>query len=54
MLNLVYIWWDDTYWSKVLFTTIPTLARYLKIKVPDVDLLIGNFNKLKNFFKNLF
>ena len=38
MMDLVYIWYDDSYWSKVLFTTIPTPACDLKIKVTDLEL----------------
>ena len=48
MMDLVYIWYDDRYWSKVLFTTIPIPTHYLKVKVTD-------FSRLKRiFFKNLF
>ena len=33
-----WTWYDDTYWSKVLFTTILTLAHDLKFKVSDLEL----------------
>ena len=37
-VDLVYIWYDDRYWSKVLFTTIPIPAHDLKVKVTDLEL----------------
>ena len=47
MLDLIYIWYDDRYWSKVLFTTIPTPACDLKVKVTTV----GNFSKFNSAVK---
>ena len=37
--DLVYIWYDDRYWSKILFSTIPTPMHDLKVKVTDLKLL---------------
>ena len=34
-MDLVYIWYDDRYWSKILFSTIPTPMYDLKVKVTD-------------------
>ena len=31
-MDLVYIWYDDRYWSKILFSTIPTPMHDLKVK----------------------
>ena len=39
MMDMVHIWYDDRYWSKVLFSTIPTPACGLKIKVVELQLL---------------
>ena len=38
-MDLVYIWYDDRYWSKILFSTIPTLMHDLRVKVTDLELL---------------
>ena len=37
-MELVYIWYEDIYWSEVLFTTILTPACDLKVKVADLVL----------------
>ena len=39
LMDLVYIWYDDRYWSKILFSTIPTPMHDLKVKVTDLELL---------------
>ena len=39
LIDLVYIWYDDRYWSKILFSTIPTPMHDLKVKVTDLELL---------------
>ena len=39
LMDLVYIWYDDRYWSKILFSTIPTPMHDLKVKVMDLELL---------------
>ena len=36
LMNLVYIWYDDRYWSKVLFIAVPIPIHDLKVKVTDV------------------
>ena len=42
-MDLVYIWYDDRYWSKILFSTIPIPIPIpmhdLKVKVTDLELL---------------
>ena len=40
-MDLVYIWYDDRYWPKILFCTmmIPTPMHDLKVKVTDLELL---------------
>ena len=35
LMDLVYIWYDDRYWSKILFSTIPIPMHDLKVKVTD-------------------
>ena len=37
-MDLVYIWYDDSYWSKILFITIPTPMHDLKVTVTDLEL----------------
>ena len=39
LMDLVYIWYDDRYWSKILFSTIHTPMHDLKVKVTDFELL---------------
>ena len=39
LMDLVYIWYGDRYWSKILFSTIPTPMHDLKVKVTDLELL---------------
>ena len=38
MMDLVHIWYDDRYWSKILHSTIPTPIHDLKVKVTDLEL----------------
>ena len=38
-MDLVYIWYDDRYCSKIVFSTIPTPMHNLKVKVTDLELL---------------
>ena len=38
-MDLVYIWYDDRYWSKILFCTMSTPMHDLKVKVKDFELL---------------
>ena len=37
MMDLVHVWYDDGYWSKILHSTIPTPIH--DIKVTDLELL---------------
>ena len=37
-MDLLYIWYDNRYWSKILFSTTPTPANDLKVKVTDLDI----------------
>ena len=38
-MDLVYVCYDDRYWSKVLHSTIPTPIHDFKVKVIDLELL---------------
>ena len=38
MMDLVHVWFDDRYWSKILHSTIPTPIHDLKVKVTDLQL----------------
>ena len=35
--DLIYLWYDDTYWSKILRITIPTTLSHVKGKVTDLE-----------------
>ena len=35
MMDLVHVWYDDRYWSKILHSTIPIPIHDLKVKVTD-------------------
>ena len=43
MMDLVHVWYDDRYWSKILFSTIPTPIHDLKVKVTDLELSCKSF-----------
>ena len=38
MMDLVHVWYDDRYWSKILHSTIPTPIHDLKVKVMYLEL----------------
>ena len=42
-MDLVYIWYDDRYWSKILFSTIPNPMHDLKVKVTDLGTFMLKF-----------
>ena len=35
--DLIHLWYDDTYWSKILRSTIPTTLGHVKVKVTDLE-----------------
>ena len=37
-MDLLYIWHDYRYWSKILLGTIPTPAYDLEVKVTDLEI----------------
>ena len=37
-MDLLYIWLDYRYWSKILFSTIPIPAYDIEIKVMDLEI----------------
>ena len=39
-MDLLYIWYDNRYWSKILFGTTPNLAYDLKVKVTDLEIYV--------------
>ena len=43
LIDLDYNWYDDRYWSKVLFSNTLTHTYDLKVKVRDSDLLFQSF-----------
>ena len=38
MMDLVYIWYDHRYGSKVLFNFIPTPAHDLKVRATELEI----------------
>ena len=38
-MDMVYVWYDDRYWSKILLNPIPTPMHDLNFKVTDLELL---------------
>ena len=42
-MDLLYVWYDNRYWSKILFGTIPTPAYVLKVKVMDLEIYVKVF-----------
>ena len=43
LMDLVHVWSDDRYWSKILHSAIPTPIHDFKVKVTDLDLLSSSF-----------
>ena len=39
IIDLIHVWIDDTYWSKILHSTIPTTLGLVKVKVTDLEFL---------------
>ena len=39
-MELLYIWHDYRYWSKILFGIIPTQAYDLEVKVTDLEIYV--------------
>ena len=35
--DLIHLSYDDTYWSKILHSTIPTTLGHVKVKVTDLE-----------------
>ena len=52
-MDLVHVWCDDRYWSKILHSAIPTPIHDYKVKVKDLELLCISF-ALKVFRTSLF
>ena len=39
-MDLLYIWYGNRYWSKILFGTTPTPGYDLKVKVMDLEIYV--------------
>ena len=39
-MDLLYIWNDDRFWSKILFGTNPYPAYDLKVKIADLEIYV--------------
>ena len=39
LMDLVHVWCDDRYWSKILHSAIPTPIHDFKVKVTGLELL---------------
>ena len=37
IIDLIHLWYDDTYWSKILHSIIPTTVGHVKVKVTDLE-----------------
>ena len=42
-MDLVHVWYDDTYWSKISEGTIPIPVHDLEVKVTDFEFLCQRF-----------
>ena len=38
-MDLVHVWYDDRYWSKILRSTIPIPIHDLQVKATDLEFL---------------
>ena len=52
-MDLVHVWYDDRYWSKILHSAIPTPIHHFKVKVTDFELFMLKFY-VKVFRTSLF
>ena len=43
-IDLIHLWYDDIYWSKILRGTIPTTLGHVKVKVTDLEFFMLKFN----------
>ena len=43
--NLIHLWYDFTYWSKILRSTIPTTLGHVKVKVTDLVFMLKFYVK---------
>ena len=43
LMDLVHVWYDDRYWSKILHSAIPTPIHDFKVKITDLELLCQCF-----------
>ena len=43
MMDLVHVWCDDRYWSKISHSAIPTSIHHFTVKVTDLELLCQSF-----------
>ena len=41
--DLIHLWYDDTYWFKILRSTIPTALGHVKVKVTDLRVFMLKF-----------
>ena len=39
-MDLLYIWYDNRHWSKILFGTTPTPAYDLKVKITYLEIML--------------
>ena len=39
LIDLLHVWYDDTYWSKVLHSTINNQQGHLKVNVMDLEFM---------------
>ena len=44
-MDLVHVWCDDRYWSKILHSSIPTPIHDFKVKVTDLELMLKFYVK---------
>ena len=51
MMDLLYICYDDRYWSKGLFDNTPTHAYDFEVKVTDLEIFNANVFK-SSYFPN--
>ena len=42
-MDLIHGWRGDSYWSKILHGTVPTLLRDLKVKVTHLEFICKSF-----------
>ena len=52
MMDLVHVWYDDEYWSKISHSTIPTPIHDLKVQMTKIYIPVSSLQISRHCFKD--